>query len=276
MSEKQPSVDDTALVSVIMPTRNSARTIQSSLESINNQSYPNIETVVVDALSKDETPRIAANLGARVISFDSERARAKNEGILYSRGEFLFFIDSDMTLGKDVVKQCVEACKRDQNTAGVVIPERSIGKSFWVKVRDFERSLYAGSKIESPRFFKRGPVVAVGGFDEEFVFFEESTLPQRIENLGLNVSSRISSNILHDENTFELSKWLAKKKYYAATARKYQERYPVYAKAQLGISNRVRIFVSNCQYKKLIRNPHLTTGLVLLKTLEYLYSMLGA
>lgn len=271
MSEENSQFGEAGLVSVIIPTRNSARTIRECLDSINNQSYSNIEVIVIDALSTDETPEIAARLGARVISLDSERASAKNEGISKSCGEFLLFIDSDMVLEKAVVQECVELCKSNKKLGGVIIPERSIGSSFWVRVRAFERSLYAGSKIESARFFKRAPVLRVEGYDEEFVFFEESTLPQRIENLGMDVHTRISSVVLHDESNFEIRKWLGKKKYYYDTAKTYGRKYR-YGKYQMSMRYRAQVFVGNGNWKSLMRHPVLSAGLFTLKILELIAS----
>jgi glycosyltransferase involved in cell wall biosynthesis len=259
------------VISVIIPTRNAARSIGNCLRSINNQSYSNIETIVVDAFSTDYTVRIATQLGAKVVSLDSERARAKNEGISNSRGEFLLFIDSDMVLEKKVIEECVHTYRSNPEIAGVIIPERSIGNSPWVRVRDFERNLYAGSKIESARFFERTSVLTVGGFDEEFVFFEESTLPQRIENIGLDVNARISSCILHDEGNFDLRRWLSKKKYYSDTSKAYKEKYK-YADSQMSILYRLKVFTSNGKWKLLLRHPFLSAGLFTLKTLELISS----
>jgi cellulose synthase/poly-beta-1,6-N-acetylglucosamine synthase-like glycosyltransferase len=47
------------LVSIIIPTRNSARTLEKCLESIKHQTYSNIEVIVVDNFSDDETIEIA-------------------------------------------------------------------------------------------------------------------------------------------------------------------------------------------------------------------------
>src|SRR5690606_28940755 len=87
----------------------------------------------------------------------------------------------------------------------------SVGDGFWIRVRDFERSFYSGSKIESARFFKKQYVKDVGGFDENYVFFEESTLPQKLEKVGMSVNARISSYIMHHEENFNLRGWLRKK-----------------------------------------------------------------
>lgn len=47
------------LVSVIIPTYNSARTLETTLKSIKKQTYQNIEIIVVDNNSKDTTKKIA-------------------------------------------------------------------------------------------------------------------------------------------------------------------------------------------------------------------------
>ena len=259
-------------VSIVIPTINSAKTLYRCLRSIRLQSYKNIEIIVVDAHSLDRTTQIASNFNAKIYLAAGERTAAKNFGISKSTGEFLLFIDSDMILQTAVISECVSMCSYDYNVAGVIIPERSVGTSFWVKVRDFERSLYSGSKIESARFFRKSFVVQVGGFDEDIIFYEESTLHQKLEMLGLIVNKRSNSVILHDEEEFDLAEWLRKKKYYSTNAALYASKFPTYAEIQTKIYQRIRIFTSNSNWKKLVRHPVLSVGLFLLKSLEFLAS----
>jgi glycosyltransferase involved in cell wall biosynthesis len=56
------------LVSVIIPTYNSSRTLEKCLESIKNQSYKNIEIIVVDNNSKDNTKEIALKFTDKVFN----------------------------------------------------------------------------------------------------------------------------------------------------------------------------------------------------------------
>jgi glycosyltransferase involved in cell wall biosynthesis len=259
-------------VSIVIPTINSAKTLYRCLESIRLQSYKNIEVIVVDAHSSDSSTQIASNFNTKLYLAQGERAVAKNFGISKSTGEFLFFIDSDMTLQSAVISECVSICSYDRKIAGVIIPERSIGKSFWVRVRDFERGLYRGSKIESARFFRTSFVVQVGGFDEDIIFYEESTLHQKLEMLGLIVNKRTNSVILHNEEEFNLAEWLRKKQYYSTNAALYASKFPKYAEIQTKIRHRIRIFTSNANWKKLIRHPVLSVGLFVLKSLEFLAS----
>ena len=125
-------------VSVIIPTYNSEKTIEKCLESIRNQSYKNIEIIVVDRFSMDKTVEIAEKYGARIIQDYGERTRAKNIGLKKAKGKYVLFVDSDMELSKDVVKECVELMEKDDKIGGIIVPERSVGDGFWVRVRDFE------------------------------------------------------------------------------------------------------------------------------------------
>jgi len=62
------------LVSVIVPTKNSADTIETCLKSIKNQTYPDIEIIVVDNYSEDRTADIAREYG-KVLLKSSERSK---------------------------------------------------------------------------------------------------------------------------------------------------------------------------------------------------------
>lgn len=260
------------LVSVIIPTYNSEKTIGRCLESIKNQTYKNIEIIVVDNFSQDKTVEICKKYNAKVIQIKSERTKAKNVGLKKANGKYVFFIDSDMGLTPKVIEECVMLIESDPKIGGIIIPERSVGNSYWVKVRDFERSFYAGTEIESARFFRRDLALQVGGFDEDVVFFEESTLPQKIEKLGFNVKARIESHIIHHEENFSLIKWLKKKYYYGKTARRYKSKYAEYGSKQISMVYRFGLFLKS---RRFWSKPQLAFGVIVLKGLEYLAASVG-
>lgn len=59
---------------------------------------------------------------------------------------------------------------------------------------------------------------------------------------------------------------------YSDTLEIYAECYPEYAEEQLGVKNRIKIFLSNGNLKRLIRHPIHAFGVFVLKALEYAYS----
>jgi len=269
LSAKQP------LVSVIIPTFNSERFLEECLSSLKRQTYERLEIVVVDDGSTDSTIGIAERHGCKIIKNPKVgRAAAKNEGVRHSFGEYLVFVDSDMELTPNVLSECVDLAESDSHVGGVVTPERSVGNSFWVKVRDFERSFYAGSVVESARFFPTKLVKEVGGYEENLIFFEESTLPYKIQKKGNNVFARVNSVILHREENFSLITWLRKKSYYGKTIHVYEHKYRDYSRMQTSVGFRFYLFVKS--YRRFLSRPELALGVIVLKSLEYLAVVSGA
>jgi glycosyltransferase involved in cell wall biosynthesis len=262
------------LVSVVIPTYNSARFLGICLESLKNQSWKKLEVIVVDDGSTDGTIETAQKYGCTIISNPtSGRAEAKNEGIRHSIGEFFFFIDSDMELTINAVSKCVQLARENPSIGGVVVPERSVGKNFWARVRDFERSFYSGSVIESARFFPAKIAKEVGGFEEGLIFFEESTLPHKIQGKGHCVFLRTDPMILHHEEDFSLMQWLMKKFYYGKTIHLYRERYGDSLGMQISIRFRLGLFMDD--RRRFLSRPKLAFGILLLKSLEYFAANAG-
>jgi len=86
------------LVSVLIPTYNRAYILRSSLDSVIAQTYQDVEIIVVDDGSKDDTKSIVDSYGGRIRYIYQENAglaAARNTGLGAARGEFLAFQDSD-------------------------------------------------------------------------------------------------------------------------------------------------------------------------------------
>lgn len=104
-ARQSPYVGD--LISVIIPVRNSEQFILRTLKSVLNQSYQNIEVIVVDDGSTDSSLEIvekAATHDARIRHYRGPRsgvAAARNWGIAQARGEFIAPVDADDLWHKD-------------------------------------------------------------------------------------------------------------------------------------------------------------------------------
>jgi len=263
------------LVSVIVPTKNSARTIGRSLSSVRGQSYPRIELIVVDGGSTDGTPEIAAKFADRVVEHSSERSEARNLGAKISSGAYLLFLDSDMILSPRVIEECVGAAEGGLDA--LYVPERIVGSGFWIKVRDFERSFYTGTVIDAVRFIRRELFEGVGGFDESLVAGEDWDLDRRLRRAGARVGV-ISSPLYHDEGEFDTERYFAKKSYYAEGFSRYAEKWKndEIVRRQLGAAYRLFwVFVEDGRWRRLISHPALAIGMYYLRFrvgLEYLRS----
>jgi glycosyltransferase involved in cell wall biosynthesis len=90
------------LVTVIMPTHNRASKIGGALESLLNQSYRNLEVVVVDDASSDDTYKVLTEMQAedpRLVLLRNEKnlgcSGARNRGLRVATGDYLAFLDDD-------------------------------------------------------------------------------------------------------------------------------------------------------------------------------------
>jgi len=91
------------LISVIIPVYNTERYIRECLESVLNQTYKNLEIIVVDDGSTDRTATIVAEYPQikYLYQTNSGPSAALNKGIDASNGEFVSFIDADDYWTKD-------------------------------------------------------------------------------------------------------------------------------------------------------------------------------
>lgn len=258
------------LVSIIITTRNSAGTLEKLLSSIQNQTYKEIETIVVDNDSSDSTLAIARKFTGKVFNKGPERSAQRNHGAKKSKGRYLVFLDSDMELTGKVIKDCVEKAKESKFKA-FVIPERTVGSGVVARIRKFEREMYMKDPtIELARFFDRQVFFEFGGYDEVLTGPEDYDLPYRISKkyeIG-----RTGKYILHHEEGLTLGKLLKKKFYYGSKGSLYAAKHPELIRIQGTILFRMAYLRS---WKKFVKNPHLGIAFIFLRSLETVFAISG-
>jgi glycosyltransferase involved in cell wall biosynthesis len=251
------------LVSVIVTTRNSEETIGDCLQSVRKQSHEPIELIVVDNGSSDATPRIAAELADLTLDAGPERSRQRNVGAQASHGTYVVFIDSDMLLRSDVVRDCVHVSEAGADA--VVIPETSFGEGFWARCKALERTCYLGDEtIESARFFRRDSFDRIGGFDEMIPFGPEDwDIHARLLSADGRIG-RADAMIDHDEGALEFRELLARKYYYGKTTERYIRRHGALARRQLTVLRPA--FIRH--WRLLARHPFTASAMLVMKTCE--------
>ncbi|HEY4674970.1 MAG TPA: glycosyltransferase [Candidatus Bathyarchaeia archaeon] len=202
------------LVSIIVPTYNSQNTIKQCLQSIKNQTYTPIETIVIDRHSKDKTTEIAKQFNTKLLSITKERSTAKNSAAKEARGEFLLFVDSDMTLAPKLVEECISQYNETSADA-IIIPLKSIGTGSLGTCRKTERDSLSGltELMDAPRFFRKTAFLESGGYDESLVFGEDFDLAQRFKKLAYKIE-KVNAELFHLEGSPSLYSILSKAYYY--------------------------------------------------------------
>lgn len=262
------------LVSVIVTTYNNTPTLNACLSSIAQQSYEHVEIIVVDNNSTDTTKQIASAYTDNVYNVGPERSTQRNVGVDKASGDFVMIIDSDMELGKDVVKACIDQVTTQPTLKGLVIPEESFGHGFWAQCKRLERSFYVGVPwIEAARFFDKQAYLAVGGYNEQLISGEDWDLSQRISDTA--PLGRIDEYIRHNEGQLRLLRTLKKKYYYAQKFAQYlavNKDRPVIA-SQTSVANRYGLFFS--RPGQLFKHPTLGLGMLVMKTSEFAFGGFG-
>jgi glycosyltransferase involved in cell wall biosynthesis len=257
------------LVTVVVPTLNTERTLARCLTSIRAQTYPQVELVVVDNCSTDATTVIACEHADVVTTCGPERSAQRNYGWRIGCGEYVIFIDADMVLADSIVAEVVDAFRADPELGALVIPELAFGEGFLARCRALEKRLYLGdSRVEAARAFPRRVLDEVGGYEEDITGFEDWELPDRIRAAGYQVG-RVPSFIMHDEGRIGLRRAFRKKRYYGHWL-------PRYRKVQQAVPRPLGRPALLSHPGQLLRSPHRFAGLLLLKSIEWSGLALGA
>ena len=145
------------------------------MNSINSD----VEIIVVDNNSSDNTVEIAKRFTDKVYNKRPERSAQRNYGVKNAKGKYVLYLDADMVLCENVTQECISKCEKEDYVA-LYIPERIIGNSFWIKVRDFERSFYNSTVMDCARFVRKDAFEKVGGFNESLTGPEDWDFDRRL------------------------------------------------------------------------------------------------
>lgn len=119
------------LVSVIIPTYNQAGYLQEALESVQDQTIPDWEAIVVDNHSDDGTEAVVTNFADPRIAYVKFRnngiiAASRNRGVALARAPWIAFLDSDDYWHAAKLERCLAAVKADPGLA-------VLGHALWMK-----------------------------------------------------------------------------------------------------------------------------------------------
>ncbi len=174
-------------ISVIIPAYNAERTILETIASVQQQTFSDLELIVVDDGSTDRTLELLYTVTderLRIFSYQNGGVSvARNRGISHATGEFIAFLDADDLWTPDKLEAQLTALQQHPE-AGVAyswtyfIDEQG-GPSYVDDSRSFEGNVYAELLVTNFLHNGSNPLIrsqaikSVGGFDPALAFGEE-------------------------------------------------------------------------------------------------------
>jgi len=260
------------LISVVIPTYNSEKTLAKCLESIKNQTYKNVEVIIVDKNSTDRTVEIAKQFDCKVYIINAkERSEQVNYGVRKAKGKYIYRVDSDFIVEPKVIEEAVRRCENESYAAICVHNTSDPTVSFWSKVRKFERDCYKNDELNvAARFFKKEVFEAIGGFNESLVAGEDYDFHNRLLEKGIKVG-RIQAQEIHIGEPKSLWEIARKHYYYGKTIEEFIKTNP-----QKGIKQLSPIRLAFIKHwKEFARHPILTLGFIVYQAVRYFSAGLG-
>ena len=252
-------------VSIVIPTYNRPKLISRAIESVLNQSYKNIEIIIIDGSQSDETERIIQPyLTAPRIKYIHQKenhgpsdrryiAVTRNKGTEVSKGEYVAVLDDDdFWCDKEKLEKQINFFKKHPEYmvigGGIIVVDekgKEIRKSLCPESDEEIRNamLFNCPFWHTTVLFKKDAWIKAGGYDEKIPFSEDWDLFMKFGKLNLgkfhNFPEYFTCFLERGKNRKDLH-WRENLKFNLKLREKYRNDYPNYGKAAL--LSRLRYF----------------------------------
>lgn len=205
-------------ISVIIPTYNRGYLILKSVKSVLNQTYPNIEVLIVDDGSTDDTENLINNLNNDKIKYikikkNNGASYARNIGIMKASGKYISFQDSDDNYHYDKLEKqynnlikkksdfdFCKICLHINEKIKIVFPTIKQEKN--LKKKKYENELCNGNYISTQSILVKKTIIKKYLFDINFPRLQDYDLVLRmIPNLKVSYTDEILVDLYREKDS---------------------------------------------------------------------------
>lgn len=198
------------LVTVCVITYNSSRYVSDTLHSVFQQEYTNLEIIVSDDCSTDNTLEVvretadSAHRPVTIVTTDGNRGISGNynNALRYAHGKWIKYIAGDDMLQPECISTFVQIAEHSSEkiyicgtlpftNSGQQLPPRLLPIEWFDGSAGSQEKLIVkkGTIIEGPTLFlDRKTLIALGGFDEKYPFIEDYPLYMKFLSNGYRIS----------------------------------------------------------------------------------------
>jgi len=191
-----------ASVGVVIPAKNEQRYIGRCVASVLAAGVAaDLDILVVDNESQDDTAAIAAAAGARVLRSDSSSiGEIRNIGAAAVRGDFIAYIDADCEAPDGWIRDALAAFE-DAEVAAVAghldVPrDANWVQNAWALPRREQRST-TRTVVGASFFVRRATFDQIGGFDHRLKTGEDTDIAHRLRECGARIHPEPRCNVIH-------------------------------------------------------------------------------
>lgn len=180
-------------VSIIMPTYNRANTISRAIKSIINQTYDDLELIIVDDGSVDNTKEVISEFDDKRIKYiyqkNSGACSARNAGIKISKGKYIAFLDSDDEWNINKLEKQIKFieeknakvvfCNYFYEKAGKIqVAINKLKKDYLINLDLLDKNYITTGAL----FIEKELIIKKGMFDEDMPRYQDWELVLRLSN----------------------------------------------------------------------------------------------
>lgn len=192
-------------LSVVVPVFNSENTLRSCLQAIKNSSFSNIELIVVDDGSTDQSASIAKQFADKIVLHgrNLSRIQARNTGMEHASGDIIAFIDSDIVIGKNSLEIVSRYFKENADVTAItgLLSDQHPNQDFFSQYKNLYMN-YVFKKLPKTVTFLFGSIFAIRKsaaviMVNTFPKGEDTALGQELSRNGEKISFLRNLEVVH-------------------------------------------------------------------------------
>ncbi|MGD9852421.1 MAG: glycosyltransferase family 2 protein [Nitrospirales bacterium] len=188
-------------ISIIVPVYNGGEPFRQCLQSLKSLNPPPMEIIIVADGDTDGSSQLAEKFGTYVIKLPTSSggpARPRNIGALQAKGEYLFFVDADVCVSPDSLRQVTEMFRRFPGLTALIgsYDDAPAAKNFLSQYKNLiHHYVHQQAQQNASTFWgacgviRRKVFMEVGGFDENYrrPSIEDIELGYRLKKAGYEI-----------------------------------------------------------------------------------------